>query len=160
MKVGWLVSAVIASLLISLLLIAILNIPQVFAAPSGAVEVEEDNTLQLGKSCKVVVTFRNTADTDITDVASTIQFITFAAANLNPSRTHIALDASWEIYVSEAATSPRAIGTVTGTLDTIGIYAPTPPLRPYTCILGPLGSLPVISLCIQMVGNFAMTLKS
>jgi len=86
---------VVASFLIPLLLIGILNVPRVFAAPSGAVEVEADNVLELGDSEEVVVTFRNTASADINDVASTIQFVALAAANLNPSRALIALDASW-----------------------------------------------------------------
>ena len=103
---------VVASFLIPLLLIGILNIPQVFAAPSGAIEVEKDNVLQLGDSTEVVVTFRNTATTGLNDVASTIQFITLAAADLNPSRALIALNASWEIYKPGDLT-PRASGNIT-----------------------------------------------
>ena len=130
---------IVASFLIPLLLIGILNVPPVFAAPSGAVEVEADNVLELGDSEEVVVTFRNTATTALDDVASTIQYITLAAADLNPSRALIALDASWEIYVSEAAASPRATGTVTGTVDTTAIYAPystTDTVYLYTWALG------------------------
>ena len=129
---------VVASFLIPLLLIGILNVPRVFAAPSGAVEVEEDNVLQLGDSTEVVVTFRNTATTALDDVASTIQYITLAAADLNPSRALIALDASWEIYQPGDLT-PRVSGNVTGSLDTGAIYAPystTDTIYLYTWALG------------------------
>ena len=129
---------VVASFLIPLLLIGILNVPRVFAAPSGAVEVEEDNVLQLGDSTEVVVTFRNTATTALDDVASAIQYITLAAANLNPSRALIALNASWEIYKPGDST-PRASGSVTGCLDTGAIYAPystTDTIYLYTWALG------------------------
>ncbi len=124
MKVRWLISIVVCLVLASLPLVLILNTPHVLAAPSGAIEVEADNILELGDSEEVVVTFRNTASADVNDVASTIQFVTLAAALLNPSRTLIALDASWEIYVSEGAASPRASGNVTGTVNTTAIYAP------------------------------------
>jgi uncharacterized repeat protein (TIGR01451 family) len=129
---------VIALFLIPLLLIGILNVPRVSAAPSGTVEVEEDNVLQLGDSTEVVVTFRNTATTALDDVASTIQYITLAAADLNPSRALIALNASWEIYKPGDST-PRVSGNVTGSLDTGAIYAPystTGTIYLYTWALG------------------------
>ena len=124
MKVSWLIVIALGLVLAFIPLILVLDTPHVLGAPSGAVEVEADNVLELGDGEEVVVTFRNTASEDVNDVASTIQFVALAAANLNPSRALIALNASWEIYVSEAAASPRAIGTVTGAVDTTAIYAP------------------------------------
>ena len=124
MKVSWLISIVIVLVLAFIPLILFLDTSSALGAPSGAVEVEADNVLELGDSEEVVVTFRNTASADVSDVASTIQFVALSAANLNPSRALIALDASWEIYVSEAAATPRLIGSVTGAVDTSAIYAP------------------------------------
>jgi len=132
------ISVLVALFLISLPLIGIVNIPHLFAAPSGTIDVEADNVLELGDSGEVFVTFRNTAS-GINDTASTIQFITLAAANLNPSRAHIALNASWEIYVSEAAATPRVSGNITGSLNTGAIYAPystSDPIYLYTWALG------------------------
>jgi len=134
---------VIASL--SFFLLGSLGVPSVLAAPSGQIQVEADNVLQLGDSQQVVVTFQNTAGADITDVASTIQYIALAAADLNPSRTIVALDASWEIYVSETAPTPRATGSTTATLDSSAIYSPystTETVYLYTWALGaPSGAL-------------------
>lgn len=129
-------------LLIVLLLISL--VPIVSAAPSGATMFEgqvdsEDLVLQLGQSGKNTVIFKNTASADINDVASTIQFITLAVANLNPSRARIALDATWEIYQSESASSPRVSSTITGSLDASAIYAPystTQTVELYTWALG------------------------
>jgi len=109
------------------------------AAPSGLVDVESDNILELGDSKEVVVTFKNTADTAITDVASTIQFITLSAANLNPTRTSISLFASWEIWESEIASNYRASGSVVTSGPSSEIYAPystTNPVDLYTWALG------------------------
>lgn len=124
-------------------LIGILIIPHMFAAPSGQVffpegEVSsEDMVLELGASGENIVKFENTAS-DITDVASTIQFITLSAANLNPSRALIALDASWKIY-EPGETIPRTSGAITGSLDENAIYAPystTETIFLYTWALG------------------------
>ncbi len=133
-----LMSAVLVAFL-AFFIIGSLGTPNALAAPSGQIQVEEDNVLQLGDNQEVVVSFKNTADADITDVASTVQFITLAAADLNPSRTLIAADASWEIYVSEAALTPRITGTTTGTMDTTAIYTPystTDTVYLYTWALG------------------------
>jgi hypothetical protein len=124
MKVSWFISIVVGLVLAFIPLILVLDTSHVLGAPSGTVQVEADNVLELGDSEEVVVTFKNSASAAVNDVASTFQFIALAAANLNPSRTLIALDASWEIYVSEAAATPRVIGNVTGTVDTTAIYAP------------------------------------
>jgi len=124
MKVGVLISILIVLVLACISLILIVDTSHVLGAPSGTVQVEADNVLELGDSQEVVVTFRNTGTGDVTDVASTMQFITLAAANLNPTRAIIALDASWEIYVSEGAATPRLSGSVTGAVDTAAIYAP------------------------------------
>ena len=62
------------------ILILLLFAPGVSAAPSGTTDVETDNFLPLGGSDEVVITFQNTAGADNTDVSSTIQFITLAAA--------------------------------------------------------------------------------
>ncbi|MBM4462317.1 MAG: IPTL-CTERM sorting domain-containing protein [Chloroflexi bacterium] len=141
---GLIKRTIIPSVLVAILLLNLASIA--YAAPSSAVSVETDNIIEVGSSQEVVVTFQNTASSDINDVASTIQFITFAAANLNPSRTLIALNASWEIYANEADPVPRVIGTVTG-VNTPEIYAPysvTSPIDMYTWALGkPSGTLDV-----------------
>ncbi len=139
MKLSWLMAFVIVFVLAFIPVILVLDTHRVSGAPSGAVEVETDNVLELGDSEEVVVTFRNTASEDVNDVASTIQFVTLAAANLNPSRALIALDASWEIYTSEAAVTPRVTGTVIGTADTNAIYAPYSTVAPIYLYVWSLG---------------------
>ena len=74
--------------------------------PDGEVS-SEDNTLLLGGSEWIIISFLNMADTGVDDVASTIQYITLAAADLNPSRTLINSLARWEIYEPGSST-PRA----------------------------------------------------
>ena len=114
--------------IIVLFITTIITVP-IFAAPSGEIyfpdgQVDaEDMVLEFGHSGENTIIFKNTAS-GINDVASTIQYITLAAANLNPSRALIALDASWEIYESETNLIPRVTGTVTGSLDQNAIYAP------------------------------------
>jgi len=129
-------------LLIVLLLISL--VPAVNAAPSGTIDppvgTVADNVLVLGGEEGVTITFKNSAGADITDVASTIQYITLAAANLNPSRTIIDLsDASWAIYLPTDLTTPRASGTVSVSLDMSAIYSPystTQTVYLYTWALG------------------------
>lgn len=84
-----------------------------------------DNILHLGESEKVNITFKNSAGADVSDVASTLQYISLSAADVNPSRTIIDLsfDAFWEIYVP-ASSTPRTSGSIVGSLDTSAIYAP------------------------------------
>ncbi len=105
-------------------------VPVASAAPSGTiydpVGTVADNVLELGGSERVAINFTNTAGADITDVASTIQYVHLAAANLNPSRTVIPppYAAHWEIY-APPYTAYRASGDVSpGSLDTAAIYAP------------------------------------
>jgi len=104
-------------------------VPLAAAAPSGTlyppVGAVADNVLLLGGTEWVVITFNNAAGATITDVASTIQYIRLAAANLNPSRTIIDLseNASWEIFAPPYS-SPRASGTVNASLNTNAIYSP------------------------------------
>jgi uncharacterized repeat protein (TIGR01451 family) len=124
MKVSCLISIVIVLVLAFIPLVPVVDTARVLGAPSSTVEVETDNVLELGDSEEVIVTFKNSASADVNDLASTFQFVTLAAANLNPTRAIIALDASWEIYVSEAAATPRVTGSVTGAVDTTAIYAP------------------------------------
>jgi len=124
MKVGCLISIVIVLVLAFIPLVPVVDTARVLGAPSSTVEVETDNVLELGDSEEVIVTFKNSASADVNDLASTFQFVTLAAANLNPTRAIIALDASWEIYISEAAATPRLTGSVTGAVDTTAIYAP------------------------------------
>jgi len=129
-------------LLIVLLLISL--VPAVNAAPSGTIDppvgTVADNVLVLGGEEGVTITFKNSAGADITDVASTIQYIMLAAANLNPSRTIInTSDASWAIYLPTDLTTPRASGTVSVSLDMSAIYSPystTQTVYLYTWALG------------------------
>lgn len=114
-------------MLVAILLLSL--VPVANAAPSGTiydpVGAVADNVLLLGGSEWVAINFTNTAGAVITDVASTVQNVTLAAANLNPSRTQIPFPytAKWEIYVPGSPTS-RASGSVVGSLDTSAIYAP------------------------------------
>ncbi|MFC1956003.1 hypothetical protein ACFLWZ_05720 [Chloroflexota bacterium] len=120
-------------------LVFVLSSTLILAAPSGQVDVESDNILELGDSQEVVITFENTADTAVTDVASTVQFIAISAANLNPTRTAISLSADWEIWESETAADRRAWGTVGASGPSSEIYAPystTSPIDLYTWALG------------------------
>ncbi|MEM3071936.1 MAG: hypothetical protein QW172_00560, partial [Candidatus Bathyarchaeia archaeon] len=74
------------------------------------------------------------------DVASTVQYITLAAADLNPTRAQIDLTASWEIYSPDNLVIPRASGTVMGSVDLNAIYSPystTDFIYLYTWELGP-----------------------
>ncbi len=125
--------------MIAIVVLLVLSGSPLLAAPSGQVDVESDNILELGDSQEVVVTFKNTADTDVTDVASTIQFITLSAANLNPTRTSISLSADWEIWESELSANYRASGIVSASGPSSEIYAPystTSPVDLYTWGLG------------------------
>ncbi|MEJ5292865.1 MAG: hypothetical protein WHS82_04625 [Candidatus Methanosuratincola sp.] len=116
------VSAFLAFLLLA-------NITSVAAAPSGNIYFPEggvsstDNVLTLGGSANVTVSFKNTAGANVSDVASTIQYITLAAAVVNPTRTQLRLNATWEIYAPDSNV-PRAYGTINGTLDTAAIFSP------------------------------------
>jgi len=130
------------------LLVLMLQFPsKVLAAPSGEIyfpetgDDEAHNILETGNSTDVTVLFKNAAGADITDVASTIQYITIAAANLNPTRTNISLLATWEIYPPNSAT-PRVYGNVMGTKSN-EIYSPystTTPIELYVWRLGPPNS--------------------
>jgi hypothetical protein len=98
----------------------------VYSAPSSEIYFEngmdeEDNILLLSGQGTVIITFKNSAGSTIDDVASTIQNITLAAANLNPSRVSIELSASWEIYTP--SDSLRAFGNVEGSKES-GFYSP------------------------------------
>ncbi|MDI9644578.1 MAG: hypothetical protein QFX35_05105 [Candidatus Verstraetearchaeota archaeon] len=124
------------------------NIPLIAAAPSGNIYFPEgavssaDNVLTLGGTANVTVSFKNTAGSDVTDVASTIQYVTLAAAVVNPTRTQLMLNATWEIYAPSSSV-PRATGTLIGTLDTSAIFAPysnTSSIYLYTWSLGPPNS--------------------
>ncbi len=97
-----------------------------YAAPSSEIYFEdgtdeEDNVLLLNKQGTVVITFKNSANSVLSDVASTIQNITLAAANLNPSHVSINLNANWVIY--EPDNNPRTSGTVTGSKES-DYYSP------------------------------------
>ncbi len=124
------------------------SIAFVAAAPSGNIYFPEggvsstDNVLTLGGSAEVTVSFKNTASADVSDVASTIQYVTLAAAVVNPTRTQLKLNATWEIY-APSSNVPRASGTVTGSLDTAAIFAPhsnSTPVYIYVWSLGPPNS--------------------
>ncbi|MBS7655458.1 hypothetical protein KEJ50_03050 [Candidatus Bathyarchaeota archaeon] len=132
---------VILAIFISfILIIALCNVSN--AAPSGSIGAPsgsvEDNVLELDGGETVTVTFKNTAGASLDDVASTIQYITLAAANLNPSRVQIdSLEAKWEIY--DSTNTLRISGTVYGELDGSAIYSPystTQTVHIYTWKLG------------------------
>jgi hypothetical protein len=98
----------------------------VYAAPSSEIYFEdgtdeEDNILLLGHEDTISIIFKNSANGNLDDVASTIQNITLAAANLNPSRVSIDLEASWAIYTPD--NNPRTSDTVTGSKES-GFYSP------------------------------------
>jgi hypothetical protein len=77
--------------------------------------------LLLNDEDTVSIIFKNSANGNLDDVASTIQNITLAAANLNPSRVSIDLEASWAIYTPDNNT--RTFGTVTGSNES-DFYSP------------------------------------
>ncbi|MEM3608653.1 MAG: hypothetical protein QW238_07300 [Candidatus Bathyarchaeia archaeon] len=132
---------IIAVLILPILLITLCDASK--AAPSGSIGAPTgtvaDNVLVLYGEEEVTVTFKNTAGADSSDVASTIQYITLAAANLNPTRAQIdPLTATWEIYSPE--NNLRTGGTVTGSLDSNAIYSPystTQTVHIYTWNIGP-----------------------
>jgi hypothetical protein len=126
----------LTSLFVSILILFLFS-PNVSAAPSGAADVEADNFLPLGGSDEVVITFRNTADDVITDVSSTIQFITLAAANLNESRVVIKDTAEWEIW-EPASADYRVSGTATASVSS-EIYAPYSTTQPVSISTWSLG---------------------
>jgi len=121
---------VIVVLLASLIPLSSL-IPVAGAAPTGEITLisPPDNTLTFttigtaGEQEVVTVRFTNTAGAAITDVASTIQYITLAAANLNPTRTSILAQASATIHDPSVGGRP-ALGplSVTGTQEPAPAY--------------------------------------
>ncbi len=124
-------------------LILLLQLPvMVLAAPSSVIYFPEigdssaNNILETGKTSTVTISFKNTAGADISDIASTIQYITIAAANLNPDRTSIELEAQWKIYYG--ATS-RTSGSVTGerSSEIYSPYSTVMPIELYVWRLGP-----------------------
>jgi len=119
-------------------LILFLFAPGVSAAPSGTADVETDNFLPLGGSDEVVIIFQNTAGADITDVSSTIQFITLAAANLNESRVVIKDTAEWEIWEPGLVSSYRVSGTATASVSS-EIYSPYSTTQPVSVSTWALG---------------------
>jgi hypothetical protein len=115
------------------------------AAPSSSIRfptglTSADNVLELGDSGQVEIRFQNSAGTsDLNDVSSTIQYVTVAAVNLNPSRVLITGSASWRIY-DPTFTTARASGTVLPILDMAAIYSPystSSTVYEYTWSLGP-----------------------
>ena len=95
--------------LIAALLIALVPltspVPVAEAAPTGEMTLisDPDNFLNFTETGPlpeetVRIRFTNTAGAAITDVASTIQYVTLAAANLNPSRVEILSQAYWLIH--------------------------------------------------------------
>lgn len=81
----------------------------------------------LGDKDTVSIIFKNSANGDLNDVASTIQNITLAAANLNPSRVSIDLEADWTIYTPD--NNPRTSDTVTGSKELVSIHLTPQPLQ-------------------------------
>lgn len=117
----------IGRLLLALVSMFLLQFPvMVLAAPSSAIYFPEvsnssaHNILETDTSTTITISFKNTAGADINDVASTIQYLTIAAANLRPDRTSINPVAQWEIF--HGATL-RTSGTVTAEKSS-GIYSP------------------------------------
>jgi len=136
------------AVIVSVLVVASL-VPVVSAAPSGSIYFDPsgqvtsaDNVLEVTgpqSTEQFTITFKNTAGADITDVASTIQYVTLAAADTNPTRTIInPLTASWRIFLPTAVS--RVSDTVTGSFDVAAIYSPystTDTVYLYTWALGP-----------------------
>ena len=135
----------VAGIALISLIIALYHSPvnRVSAAPSGQLLFEdgdssEDNQIAVGGSASFEVVFNNTAGAPLSDVASTIQYITLAAANLNPTRAVIQMEAKWRI-IPPGLSAARTQGTVTG-LETSEIFAPyslAEPVQMVTWSLGP-----------------------
>ena len=135
----------VAGIALISLIIALISSPvnRVSAAPSGQLLFEdgdssEDNQIVVGGSASFEVVFNNTAGAPLSDVASTIQYITLAAANLNPTRAVIQMGAKWRI-IPPGLSAARTQGTVTG-LETYEVFAPhnlAEPVQMVTWSLGP-----------------------
>ncbi len=119
----------IISTLLLLFILPSVMVPAVYGAPSGTIDdpVSPDNPENIltftqdglpGGTEQVTITFWNIKDAtpdQLTDVASTIQYITLAAVNLNPTRVGIVAgtdSASWKIF-EPGAVNPRVEGFVT-----------------------------------------------
>jgi len=125
------------------LLLCLASATVAYAAPSGKLTFEtgdssEDNQITVGSTDTVEVTFNNTASKGLDDVASTIQYITLTAANLNPSRATINVNAWWRI-VPHGQTAARATGTATGVAST-ELYAPYSTADPVEVVTWSLGA--------------------
>jgi hypothetical protein len=97
---------------------------KIYFDPSGQVSSADNVLLTTGSQSSeaFTITFKNDAGALITDVGSTLQYITLAAADTNPSRAQIDLGASWKIF--NPSGNPRTSGSVTGSLDDNAIYSP------------------------------------
>jgi len=148
-------------LLIALTLAILVNMITVAkAAPSGTIDPPvgtiAGNVLQtsgVSSSEQVTIAFKNSASAPLDDIASTIQYLMLAAADLNPLRVTIdtTVLASWTIYLPDG-TTVRTSGTFappSASLDSNAIYAPystsstvylytwaIPQTHPYTGNLG------------------------
>jgi len=134
----------VAGIALIYMAIALCSSPEIIvsAAPSGQLSFEdgwssEDNQIVVGGTATFEVTFNNTADEPLTDVASTIQYITLAAANLNPTRALVHTQATWRIM--PPGLPVRAQGNVAGaeTSETFAPHDLTEPVQMVTWSLGP-----------------------
>ncbi|MEM2875918.1 MAG: hypothetical protein QXL67_03065, partial [Candidatus Bathyarchaeia archaeon] len=127
-------------------LIVLLQLPvTVFAAPSGEIYFPEIgissayNIIEVEGDTTITISFKNTAGADVTDVASTIQYITIAAANLDPTRTSINPTATWKIYVGATLRTSGSEVAVTSS-EIYSPYSTTLPIELYIWRLGPPNS--------------------
>lgn len=133
--------------LLSIFVALLLLIQNVNAAPSGSINLDPsisaDNFLSEGENEVVLIIFNNTAGAPITDVASTIQYLSVSVAVRNPTLISIALSADVTIHNPDGTVRVPSFPVTTGTLESTLFVPPGPPSTPaetvdlYTWSLGP-----------------------
>jgi hypothetical protein len=107
---------------LSIFFALLLLIQNVNAAPSGSINLDPsisaNNFLSEGENEVVFIIFNNTAGAQITDVASTIQYLSVSVAVRNPTLISIALSADVTIH-NPGGTVRVPSFPVTGTLVNI-----------------------------------------
>ncbi|OGD54356.1 hypothetical protein A3K80_08465 [Candidatus Bathyarchaeota archaeon RBG_13_38_9] len=132
--------------ILSIFIALLLLIQNVNAAPSGSIDLDPsisaDNFLSVGEDEVVLIIFNNTAGAPITDVASTIQYLSVSVAVRNPTLISIALGADITIHNPDGSVRVTSF-PVTGTLESTLFVPPGGPSTPeetvdlYTWSLGP-----------------------
>ncbi|WP_455368549.1 hypothetical protein [[Eubacterium] cellulosolvens] len=132
--------------ILSIFIALLLLIQNVNAAPSGSIyldpSISADNFLSVGEDEVVLIIFNNTAGAPITDVASTIQYLSVAVAVRNPTLISIALGADITIHNPDGSVRVTSF-PVTGTLESTLFVPPGGPSPPaetvdlYTWSVGP-----------------------